>query len=187
MGQDLRNLFKEEQTEGVQLKQGHKQRFEHRLEAAFPQKSKDNNWLKIAAAIAIVLSLGFAGFYYLNAEGLNNEIVENNPKYNSMGDISPDLKKVEDFYLNHINYQIAKIKITDENKIILAAYFDQLGELQNEYDTTIASISEEEISEETIDALIQNLQSRLKLMYQLKGELKKMNNLNTQENESNKA
>ena len=69
----------------------------------------------------------------------------------------------------------------------MAAYFDQLGELQNEYDTTIASISEEEISEETIDALIQNLQSRLKLMYQLKGELKKMNNLNTQENESNKV
>ena len=63
-----------------------------------------------------------------------------------------------------------------------------MGALQESYVTAIGAIdSEKEISEETINALIENLQMRLKLMYQLKAQLKKIDNLNTKENESNKA
>ncbi len=104
-----------------------------------------------------------------------------------MADISPSLKKVEEYYLTHINYQFSKIKITDENRVFLDSYFVQLGKLQEAYDNSIAEINSEEISKETINALIENLQMRLKLMYQLKAQLKKKDNLKKQENESNKV
>lgn len=183
MGQDIRKLF-EEAPEMVsrEIPKGHKNRFETRLDEEFPKKKPTFFFMKIAASIALVLSLGFSGYYYFNT------IESNATQINSMADISPDLKKVEDYYLTHINYQFSKIKITDENRAFLDAYFDELGTLQESYKKVIATIdTEEEISEETIDALIGNLQSRLKLMYKLKAQLKKLDNLNKQQDESNKA
>lgn len=183
MGQDIRKLF-EEAPEMVsrEIPKGHKNRFEARLDAEFPKKKSTFSIMKIAASIALLVSLGLSGYYYFN------NVEGDSTQFSSMADISPDLKKVEDYYLTHINYQFSKIKITDENRELLDAYFEELGTLQESYKQTIATIdSEEEISEETIDALIGNLQSRLKLMYQLKAQLKKLNNLNKQQNESNKA
>lgn len=191
MGQDLKKLFENAPTlETQKLLSGHKARFEDRLEEELPIAKKTSfSLLKIAASVAIVVSLTVSGFLFLN-NGNSQGIAGNDDspkKINSMADISPDLKKMEDFYLNHINYQMSKIKMTDENKVILTTYLAQLGELQKEYDNTIASLEGDEVSEETIDALINNLQSRLKLMYQLKAQLKTLENLNTQRNEDIKA
>ncbi|MBV1888182.1 MAG: hypothetical protein KUG51_02715 [Urechidicola sp.] len=183
MGQDIKKLF-DEAPEMVarELPKGHKSRFEERLEEEFPKQKPSFSWMNIAASIAIIISLGITGFnYFSNEDTVGNGI-------NSMADISPDLKKVEDYYLSHINYQFSKIKITDENRSVLEGYFVEMGALQESYVSTMATIdSEKEISEETINALIENLQMRLKLMYQLKAQLKKLDNLNTPENESNKA
>jgi hypothetical protein len=181
MGQDIKKLF-EDAPEMVSrvMPKGHKSRFESRLEEEFPKKKRSFSMLKIAASIAIVLSLGISGYNYFSFE-------EPSYKINSMADISPDLKKVEDYYLTHINYQFSKIKITDQNRTFLEAYFVELGQLQESYNNSITAIDSEEISEETINALIDNLQSRLKLMYQLKAQLKKIDNFNKQQDESNKA
>jgi len=182
MAQDIRKLF-EQETKMVtkKLPRGHNIRFESRLEQEFPKVKPSFSFLKIAASIVIILSLGLSGYYYL-------PFTDSNVKINSMADISPDLEKVENYYLTHINYQIAKIKRTDENRAFIDIYFVELGSLQESYKNNIASIdSDEEISEETINALIENLQSRLKLMYQLKAQLKKLDNLNKQQNENNEA
>ena len=183
MGQDIKKLF-DEAPEMVsrELPKGHKSRFEDRLEEEFPKQKPSFSWMKIAASIALIVSLGITGFNYFSFEGTTSNGI------NSMADISPDLKKVEDYYLSHINYQFSKIKITDDNRTLLEGYFIEMGVLQESYKSTMAKIdSEEEISEETIDALIENLQMRLKLMYQLKAQLKKTDNLNKQQNEDNKA
>ena len=183
MGQDIKKLF-DEAPEMIsrELPKGHKSRFEDRLELEFPKQKSSFSMMRIAASVALIVSLGFSGFYYFSS------VDESTNTINSMADISPDLKKVEDYYLTHINYQFSKIKITDENREVLEGYFVEMGALQESYKNTMATLDDEkEISEETINALIENLQMRLKLMYQLKAQLKEINNLNTQENESNKA
>lgn len=192
MGQDIKKLFEEKpDLETKKTPFGHKSRFEQRLDQEFSHKRNSYSGLKIAASVAILIALGFTAVYYFNSSSFGTEIVkvtEDKNKINSLADISPDLKKVEDYYLTHINYQFSKIKITNDNRTFLETYFVELGALQEAYKISIAKIdSEEEISEEIIDGLIENLQSRLKLMFQLKAQLKKIDNLNKQENENIKA
>jgi len=187
---DLRNKIKKEKMMR-KLPDNHRNSFEQRLTKELHQKSENyHTFLKIAASFLIIISLGVVGYQFFKPDAAK-EIVSTEEKsvkkINSMADISPNLKKVEEYYLMHINYQFSKIKITDENRAFLDSYFVQLGKLQEAYSNLIAEIDSEEISEETINALIENLQMRLKLMYQLKAQLKKKDNLKKQENESNKV
>jgi len=188
---DLRDKIKNESVM-KELPINHRKIFEEKLHKDLHVRQMFNyKFLKIAASVLILLSLGISSYQFYRSNKTPQEIVqseeESGVKFNSMGDISPNLKKVEDYYLTHINYQISKIKITDENRAFLDAYFVELGKLQDEYSNSIAEINSDEISEETINVLINNLQMRLKLMYQLKAQLKKIDNLNKQEDEINKA
>jgi hypothetical protein len=186
---DIRNKIKKEKMMR-ELPNNHRNSFEQRLTNELHQKSGNYfTFLKIAASFLILLSLGVIGYQFFKSDAAQEIVLtEDKPakKINSMADISPNLKKIEEYYLTHINYQFSKIKITDENRAFLDSYFIQLGKLQEDYNNSIAEINSEEISEETINALIENLQMRLKLMYQLKAQLKKKDNLKNQENESNK-
>lgn len=184
---DIRDIIKKEKVMR-DLPNNHRNNFEQLLQKELHQKTKNNyTFLKIAASVLLLISLSFTGYQLFNSD-VSQDVVqtkdEPSNKINSLADISPDLKKIEDYYLMHINYQLSKIKITDENRIVLDTYLVQLGELQEEYNNSIAEIDSDEISEETINALIDNLQMRLKLMYQLKAQLKKIENLNKQENEN---
>jgi len=184
---DIRDIIKKEKVMR-DLPNNHRNNFEQLLQKELHQKTKNNyTFLKIAASVLLLISISFTGYQLFNSD-VSQDVVqtkdEPSNKINSLADISPDLKKIEDYYLTHINYQLSKIKITDENRIVLDTYLVQLGELQEEYNNSIAEIDSDEISEETINALIDNLQMRLKLMYQLKAQLKKIENLNKQEDEN---
>jgi hypothetical protein len=90
--------------------------------------------------------------------------------------------------LANINYQISKIKITDENNDLLEVYFSQLGELQKEYDELNTKLDiNDSVKEDTIDKLIENLQMRLLLLKQLKKKLNTIENLNLKQNENIQA
>lgn len=187
MNVDIRDKIKKEKMMR-ELPANHREIFKKRLQEEVQENSQNKfQFLKIAASILIIMSIGIIG-YKFDFSGDSQEIVQSEKepekKINSMADISPDLKKVEDYYLTHINYQIAKIKITDENRAFLDAYFTELGKLQDTYNRSISELNSDEISEETIDLLIENLQMRLKLIYQLKARLKKIDNLNKKENEN---
>jgi hypothetical protein len=187
---DLREKLKKDKMMR-ELPKNHRELFEERLQKELPQKAKNNyGFLKIAASVLILLSLGVAGYQFLKP-GIPQEIVRtenaSDKKINSMADISPDFKKVEDFYLSRINYQLAKIRITDENRDLLELYLSQLSVLQQEYQDLNLELSTDEISEATIEALIENLQLRLQLLKQLKKKLEIIENLNSQENENKQA
>jgi len=188
---DLRDKLKKEKMMSA-LPKNHRSSFEQRLQNELHQKSKPNySFLKIAASIIIVISLGLASQQFFKTES-PKEIVDTSnksvKKINSMADISPNLKKIEDFYLTRINYQMAKITITDENRELFEVYLSQLGELQKEYEGLNLELSnKKEISEVTIDALIENLQLRLQLMRQLKKKLELIENIKIEENENKQA
>ncbi|PHR69031.1 MAG: hypothetical protein COA67_11560 [Lutibacter sp.] len=187
MGQDIKEMLKNDlKTASNKLSEGHKSRFENRLDKELPKKKNLFSFLRIAASILVLVSVGLLSYQYINSDKISPDIVQTDEKkINSIADISPDLKKVEDYYLTNINYQISKIKITDVNKDLLEVYFSQLGELQKEYDKLNSELKiDEDVNEETIDKLIENLQMRLLLLKQLKKKLNKIENLNLKQNES---
>ena len=123
---DIREKIKNETTM-QELPKDHRELFEQRLKKEFPKKRAINlRFMQIAASIMILLSLGIAGYQFSKSD-VPEEIVQKDlvtvKKINSMADISPDLKKVEDYYLTSINYQIAKIKISGTKliKLLLVA------------------------------------------------------------------
>jgi hypothetical protein len=185
MGQDIKKMFEQaSELNTKKLSDGHKSRFESRLDKEFLSKKNQFSFLRIAASFLVLVSVALLSYQYFD-NGSKGIVKSDEKKINSIADISPDLKKLENYYLTNINYQISKIKITDENEDLLEVYFSQLGELQKEYKELNAQLKiDEDINDDIIDKLIENLQMRLLLLKQLKKKLNTIENLKLKENEN---
>lgn len=200
MAQDIKKMLANYQAEQPKLREGHKARFEAKLDKAFSENTSEGKytsffWLKIAAIAIVFLAVSFFGYQQLTksntvfAEPSNNAIVENTtenvenanePKL-TLADISPDLKKVEEYYMTGINVQLASLKITDENRDVVDGYMQRLAELDREYNSLNAELSKVGPTEATVTALIDNLKLRLDLLFKLKNKLKELKNQNNEE------
>lgn len=189
MAQDLRDLFKKEQLGQSKLKAGHEARFLAKLDQELPVTKTHQSYyfLKVAASVALLLSVGFTAYNYFKANNPSvNTIVttenpeEEKPQQITLGDLSPDLKKVEDYYVANINYEMSELEITEENQQILDDFLAQLATLNEEYNTLNEELNTIGPNDKTVTALIQNLQLRLQLLYKLK---EKLNELKTPKNE----
>ncbi len=192
MAQDLRELLKGANPEDTKLSRGHENRFEAMLEKELPIEKDFFSWTKVAAIAVVLISITFFGYQYLSNFSGDNTIKTNNPIVKvedettpdenqiTLGDLSPDLKKVEEYYLAGINVQLASLKIDDKNKELVESYMKQLSALDKEYKNLSLELNTVGPTEETITALIDNLKLRLELLFKLKS---KLNELKTQENE----
>jgi hypothetical protein len=182
MAQDLRKLLKEDQKlSRHKMPKGHESRFLEKLDEQLPEQPKENifsfNFLKVAASVVILLGLAFIAFKYLGKTDQINvpeQVVENTKS--SIEDVSPGLKKVEDYYLASINSELSKIKYTPETKELFDSYIQRLGELTKEYDRLAKELVESGPNENTVNALIDNLKLRLNLLHRLKEKLSELNN-----------
>lgn len=182
MAQDIRELFQKEQKNETQanLPAGHEARFLKKLDVEFSKTSKTTwSWWYIAASIVVVLGVGFGTFKYFQVPE-NIQVVDTPTDTESnkgeiptrtLGDISPDLKKVEDYYLANINFELSKVTLTPENKDLIDGYLTQLETLNQEYKRISLELTHSGPNELTVNALITNLKFRLNLMYRLKEQL----------------
>lgn len=190
MGQDIRKMMRDYSPETPKLSEGHELRFEERLKAvdATP-KQNVFSWMRVAAVILAMVAVGSVAFYLTKDEGAGNEITVINENDTTeevaqsftLGDISPDLKKIESYYTTGINVQLASLKVNEENKELVDGYMQRLSELDAEYQLLNKELNEVGPNEATITALVENLQLRLELLFKLKNkleELKKQNNEN---------
>lgn len=187
MARDLRKLFAEQREKNKpSMKKGHEERFLARLEEQLPYEKKPtfSIW-KIAAAVLLLCGLSL--LVYLNLDDVADEpqIVEEGTtleeqKGISLGDLSPDLKKLETYYVANINLELSKLEISNENKALIDSFMEQLDALNTEYRNLNDELNEIGPNDQTISALIQNLQLRLQLLQKLK---KKLNELKTSKNE----
>ncbi|MDG5492278.1 hypothetical protein [Psychroserpens sp. SPM9] len=194
MARDIKTLFENENKASQEkMPQGHQARFLQKLDEALPVESSSKkrfSMLQIAASIVILIGLGLGASQFFQKplpEGLKTVDVdqpEKEAKLKSLGDISPDFKKVEDYYLAHINLELSKVKLTENNKELFDGYVARLGELNQEYKRLSVELTENGPNELTVSALIDNLKLRLNLLYRLKEQL---NDLNTSEEENIKA
>ena len=98
----------------------------------------------------------------------------------SLGDLSPDLKKVENYYVANINMELSRLEISEDNKAIVDGFMEQLSDLNAEYKKLNTELNEIGPNDQTITALIKNLQLRLQLLHKLK---EKLNQLKSSKNE----
>ncbi len=184
MGQDLKKLFKNEKPSSLKMREGHEARFLEKLEKELPKTKKNTFFfMKIAAAAIVLIVSGFFVYTFLNKGAITTNdpsIVtitvkeEDKPNQITLGNISPELKKVEDYYIANINLELSQIEITEENKQLLDGYMQRLNELNDEYNTLGVELNQVGPNEQNITSLINNLQIRLQLLYRLKDKLKEL-------------
>lgn len=182
MAQDLRDLLKNNiENEHVKMSEGHEVQFHEKLENALPKVQKLSyryRNLNIAAGMVILLGLSFGVFQYFQSTGNSTPaiiVADEHTDSKTLGDVSPDLKKVEDYYLASINLELSKVKLTPNNKELVDGYIERLKALNDEYDTLILELNSNGPNEETLDALIDNLKLRLNLVMRLKSKLQEFN------------
>ncbi|MFS4456268.1 hypothetical protein [Maribacter sp. 2304DJ31-5] len=187
MGQDLRALFKKERERKYNLKSGHETRFLKRLDRELPKTARNPFWIfKIAVSVLVLVSAGIIGYraYYKHNDNMPIPVVDrdDNKKRGefSFGDLSPDLKKVENYYVANINIALSKLEVSSENKDLVDSFMERLSELNQEYRNLNTELIELGPNDQTISALIQNLQLRLQLLQKLK---KKLDELKLSKNE----
>lgn len=179
MAQDLKNLFeKDKKAQHAKMSEGHEARFLEKLDKELPVEKQSNrfSFLNIAASVVILLGLSFGAYQFFQSpehQGTPIQVVQNDIK--TLGDVSPDLKKVEDYYLASINLELSKVQMTPENKDLVDGYILRLKELNEEYDKLTLELNENGPNEENLDALIDNLKFRLNLVIRLKEKLQEFN------------
>ncbi|WP_158849545.1 hypothetical protein [Algibacter sp. L1A34] len=181
MAQDIRDLFKNEKVEQESMPAKHEARFLDKLDEALPQESKKTGlgWMQIAASAVVFLGLSFGAYTFFEGDTETTKTIENVAttkltETKTLGDVSPGLKKVEDYYLASINLELSKMKYTPETKELFDGYLAQLDELDKEYKRLSLDLTESGPSELTVNALIDNLKFRLNLMYRLRTQLKEL-------------
>ncbi|MDO5981090.1 hypothetical protein [Flavivirga spongiicola] len=178
MARDIRELFKDDKVTDVKMSENHQERFLKKLDEAMPAANKSKfNWMRIAASVLLFIGLGFSAFKFFQPQVENPiEVVKTKTvETKTLGDVSPGLKKVEDYYLASINLELSKMKYTPETKDLFDGYLLQLDELDKEYKRLSTELNESGPSELTVNALIDNLKFRLNLLYRLRDQLKKIN------------
>jgi len=181
MPKDLKKILREEQFQTENLSKNHRKKFEAKLqEELHGSKIKRYPFLKIAASFLVILGLGSIFYFSNNTSVKTVEIA----KIESLGSISPELKKIENYYLVSINTEILSLEETKENKELLDGYLEKISELTADYKSLTSELNTEGLNEKTINALIDNLQLRLKMLYQLKEQLNELKKLNEQDNEN---
>lgn len=182
MAQDIREMFKNESLAEGKLERGHIKRFEQKLDQEFGREKKRNNFLFLKIAAVLILAIG-AGFFYFGtnsnpleievADTPNQETVEPVGKKDNiqLSEISPEFKKIENYYLAGINMELAKLEINEDNKLLIDSFMTELSELDKEYRRLNLDLNETGINEQTVQAMVNNLQLRLELLFKLKNKL----------------
>ena len=180
MSKDIREIMKNYKNEDVSLSANHRANFQDRLlkEVHPPLKKRNYRWLQVAASVVLIVSLAIGYF------GIETTPDVQPTKEISLGSLSPELKSIENYYENTINYEISNLSVNDSNKEILDGYLAKIGELTTEYKSLTTELNTKGVNDEIINALINNLQLRLQLLQRLKKQLNDLKNLNSKQNET---
>lgn len=180
MARDIRELFEDDKMSHETMPENHQERFLKKLDKAMPLVTKPKfNKMRIAASVILFIGLSFGAFKYFQPQidkPIEIEVVTTKTvETKTLGDVSPGLKKVEDYYLASINLELSKMKYTPETKGLFDGYLLQLDELDKEYQRLSVELTESGPSELTVNALIDNLKFRLNLLYRLRAQLQELN------------
>ncbi len=202
MGQDLRELFKDDSLElnPTELSKDHELRFLDKLDCAFSSaKEKDSNLLltgyeknknpaKInvykkgfSVAASLIISVGLGWYLFTETKTLQQpprKIVHIKKQKNeiiSLANVSPEFKRFEEMSLATINVGLAELRVNDTNRSMVKGYIKQLEYLKKEYQDIQSEFQVNKITPQAVEVLVENLQMQLALLEQLKQKVKNFN------------
>ena len=187
MPKDIRKILENYPNETANLSEKHASKFENKLMKELHQEKTDRRpiyWLSIAASLALLVTVAiqFADFGNSGGDPVKKEEIQTNKI--SLGNISPELNTIETYYTNSIKLELSQLEVTDDNKELLDSYLTKIKELTAEYKTLTEELNTKGVNDQTIDALINNLQLRLQLLKRLKKQLNNLKELkNSKTNE----
>ena len=182
MKQDLRELFEKERNRNrPSLADGHKERFARLLDEKLPVKEKSSSLIYWMAAASAAVLLGFGGFVYqssfdsgptvVNAPSHVEEAESTPEKVFELQEVAPEFKKIENFYLASLNFELASLDVNDRNREIVDSFMKQLAGLDQEYKRLNEELYQYGANSQTLEAMIRNLQFRLELLLQVKNRI----------------
>jgi hypothetical protein len=104
----------------------------------------------------------------MGANNLQNETLKT---ITSLGDVSPSYKIIEDYYLNSINAHLVEVVPSYNTKTVFDDYMKELDALNKEYEHLSLELRVNSSKDILINALLTNLDLRLKLLLRLKEQL----------------
>lgn len=169
MKRDIRELFKtEDEVVKNKLPQNYRQEFLDKLKSNAPNKPKKTNhlnWLKIAAVLVLLLTVGFGIFNTKNTEEQPSPLIA-------------QIESVEKEYLENIHAEWQNfIKLTDDENLV-KRYEKRLTSLDNDYQETSNSFKNDPSNILVVESLITNLQTRLQLLKDIQEHIKILNQKN---------
>lgn len=166
MKRDIRELFKtEDEVVKNKLPQNHRQEFLDKLKSNAPNKPKKTNhlnWLKIAAVLVLLLTVGFGILNTKNTEEQPSPIIE-------------QIEAVEAEYLKDIDAEWQNFIAVAKDENLVKRYRNNLKDLDDDYQEISRTFKADTDNIEAIEALIENLQTRLELLKNIQEHIKILN------------
>lgn len=170
MKQDIRDLFKEGTVSKNKLPDTHRQEFYQKLKASRPTKHTLVNTnayvFKIAATLVFIVTLSFTLF----------TIIKNNT--NDIADktlLEQQIETVEKQYLASIDKEWQNFLHLAQDQNLILRYEQKLSDLDKDYQALSEQLKQDGNNILVIEALVDNLQTRLQLLKDIQEHIKLLN------------
>ncbi len=173
MQKDIRNLFKDEDISGKKLPKSHRNEFLEKLKTSQKKKKKTNYKLiyKIAAMMVLFFAIGFVVFNQFKKE--NNEVVE-------ILTIERQIEEIEQQYLANIETEWQSFLALAKDEKLIERFKKRLNELDKDYKELSENFKSDTNNIIVIEALVENLQTRLQLLKDIQAHITLLNQENEQ-------
>lgn len=166
MKQDIRDFFKESNDELKTPPLNHRNEFLEKLKKQDTTKTADYRWLKIAAIAILVLTVGFSIFY-------------KEPKAKT-SPIIAQVEAVEAKYLKEINNEWDNFIAIANDEVLVARFKKRLDMLDKDYQLIARQFKNDANNIAVVEALVENLQTRLQILKDIQDHIKILNQKNEQ-------
>lgn len=166
MQQDIRDLFKnKEKEEAKTLPENHRVEFLKKLKQQPKKKVTSYQWLKIAAIFLIALTVGLSWY-------------SNKPEEVKESSIIAQIEAVEAEYLKDIETEWNNFIAIAEDEALVTRFKKKLDELDRDYQEISDQFQNDANNILVIEALVENLQTRLQILKDIQKHIKILNQKN---------
>jgi hypothetical protein len=166
MKRDIRDLFKEE-DELKTLPENHRTEFLAKLKTQSKKSTNSFPWLKIAGVLLIALTVSFSLFY-------------NKQEEQKVSPIIAQVEAVEAEYLANIETEWKSFVAIAKDDVLVERFRKKLDELDTDYKTISIQFKKDANNILVIEALVDNLQTRLQILKDIQAHIKILNQKNGQ-------
>ena len=169
MKQDIRDFFKDREDLKVPPA-NHRNEFLEKLKKQNQSKKPSLKWLKIAAVFIVALTVGFSVFYKEKIENVSPMIAQ--------------IEAVEAEYLKEINTEWENFVAIANDEVLVARFKKRLDALDRDYQSISKQFKSDANNIVVVEALVDNLQTRLQILKDIQEHIKILNQKNEQNEKS---